>query len=228
MGRKYPEAPLVEILGTAHHCGRNPAPRKGTERLFLAFLESPSAVLGSDRHLEKRRKQLIDEKEKEARGFEGSNLTPENLDVGHGSGVIHEFNRICHPGKNLLHPVLQPHGLVANGTLEFENHPFSDHEITDWLRIAAKDIVVRADLPRDDLVLGEAEESDLFGYQEGLVVAGEQVLILLQQLEDTLLRVSCLVREELAGMGSGLHKRKKNKTLRRRTEVRILPRNRTP
>ena len=52
----------MEILGTAHHYGRNPAPRKGTERLFLAFLESPSAVLGSDRHLEKRRKQLIDEK----------------------------------------------------------------------------------------------------------------------------------------------------------------------
>ena len=147
--------------------------------------------------------------------------------MGYGSGVIHEFDRIRHPSKNLLHLVLQPHGLVANGTLEFENHPFSDHEITDVHRIAAEDIIVRADPPRDDLVLGEAEKSDLFGYQEGLVVAGEQVLVLLQQLEDTLLRVSCLVREELAGMGSGLHK-KKNKTLRRRTEVRILPRNRTP
>ena len=91
----YPEAPYVEILGTVHHSGRNLTPRKGTERLFLAFSESPSAVLGSDRHLEKRRKQLIDDKE--ARGFEGSNLTPENLDVGRGSGVIHKLNRVCHP-----------------------------------------------------------------------------------------------------------------------------------
>ena len=99
---------------------------------------------------------------------------------------------------------------MANGTLEFENHPFPDHEITDGHRIAAENIVVRADPPRDDFVLGEAEESDLFGYQVGLVVAGEQVLVLLQQLEDTLLGVSRLVREELAGMGSGLYRKKEN------------------
>ena len=197
----------MEILGTARHSGRNPTPRKGTERLFLALSESPSAVSGSDRHLEKRRKQSTNDKE--ARRFEGSNLTPEDLDVGCGGGVVHKFHRICHPTQNLLHLALQPHGLVANGTLEFENYPFPDHEITDGHRIAAENIVVRADAPRDDLVLGEAEKSDLFSHQEGLVVAGEHVLVLLQQLEDTLLGVSCLVREELAGMGSGLHKKKK-------------------
>ena len=131
--------------------------------------------------------------------------------MGCGGGVIHKFHRICHLTQNLLHLALQSHGLVANGTLEFENHPFPDHEITNGHRIAAENIVVRADPPRDDFVLGEAEESDLFGYQVGLVVAGEQVLVLLQQLEDTLLGVSCLVREELAGMGSGLHKEKKIK-----------------
>ena len=204
MGRKYPEPPQVELLGTARHSGRSSTPRKGTERLFLALSESPS-VSCSDRHLEKRRKI----NDKEARRFEGGNLTPEDLDVGRGGGVIHEFHRVCHLTQNLLHLALQPHGLVANGTLEFENHPFPDHEITNGHRIAAEDIVVWADPPRDDLVLGEAEESDLFCHQVGLVVAGEQVLVLLQQLEDTLLRVSRLVREELAGMGSGLHKRKK-------------------
>ena len=66
-------------------------------------------------------------------------------------------------------------------------------------------------------------------HQVGLVVAGEQVLVLLQQLEDTLLGVSRLVREELAGMGSGLHKKENGyDKLGRRTEVRILPRIRTP
>ena len=129
--------------------------------------------------------------------------------MGRGGGVVHKLHGIFFLTQNLLHLALQSHGLVANGTLEFENYTFPDHEITDGHRIAAENIVVRADPPGDDLVLREAEESDLFGYQERLVVAGEQVLVLLQQLEDTLLGVSCLVREELAGMGSGLHKKKK-------------------
>ena len=195
----------MEILGTTRHSGRSPAPRRGTERLFLALSESPSAVSGSDRHLEKRRKQSNNDED--VRRFGGSNLTPEDLDVSRGGGVIHKFHRDALRTQNLLHLAFQSHGLVANGTLEFENYPFPDHEITDGHRIAAEDIVVRADAPRDDLSLREAEESDLFCHQVGLVEARELVLVLLQQLEDTLLGVSCLVREELAGMGSGLHKK---------------------